>query len=73
MQIIELELSRSLYVDLNSALNSLHCVDMDSVSDVLEVHAASIFRVEVCKVGEFLETSTRCEHPRADRQYKSSV
>jgi hypothetical protein len=46
---------------------------VDSVPDVSEIHVASIFRVEVCKVGEFPKTSTRCEYPRADRQYKSRM
>jgi hypothetical protein len=31
----------------------LHCVDVGSVLNVLEVHAASIFRAELCWVGEF--------------------
>jgi hypothetical protein len=29
-------------------------VDVSNVTDVSELHAASIFRVEMCKVGEFL-------------------
>jgi hypothetical protein len=29
-------------------------VDVGNIADVSQVHAASIFRVEVCRVGEFL-------------------
>jgi hypothetical protein len=29
-------------------------IDMGNVANILEVHATSIFRFEVCRVGEFL-------------------
>jgi hypothetical protein len=32
-------------VDVNSAVGSVQCADVDSVADVSEVHFASIFRV----------------------------
>lgn len=32
----------------------LHCVDVNSVADVSEVHADSIFSVEIYRVGECL-------------------
>lgn len=38
----------------NSLLGSLHLVDLGDAADFSEVQAASIFSVEVCKVGEFL-------------------
>jgi hypothetical protein len=68
-------------VDVNSALMSLHHVDVDSVVDISEVHTASISRAEVCRVDKFqpwkskmactskisatLPTSIGCKHPRA--------
>jgi hypothetical protein len=39
--------------DDNSVLWMLHCVDVGNVPNALEIHAASIFRVKVCNVGEF--------------------
>jgi hypothetical protein len=38
--------------DAGSALWSMHHVGVGSVADVLEVHAASTFRVKVNRVGE---------------------
>jgi hypothetical protein len=35
-----------------SALATLHCVDVDSVADVSEVHAVSIVKAEVSRVDE---------------------
>lgn len=40
-------------VSIDSSLECLHCVDVGSFLDVLEVHAGSVFRVELCRVGEF--------------------
>jgi hypothetical protein len=37
----------------NSILEFLHFVDVVAVTIVLEVHAVSIFKIEVYKVGEF--------------------
>jgi hypothetical protein len=34
-------------IDIDSALGSLHCVDVGSVAKVSKVDAASIFRVKV--------------------------
>jgi hypothetical protein len=31
-----------------------HLVDVSDVADLSGVHAASIFRIEVCKMGEFV-------------------
>jgi hypothetical protein len=45
----------TLLYDVNS-IRHLHCVDLDDVADVSKVHAASIFRVKVFKVDEFLCT-----------------
>jgi hypothetical protein len=42
--------SRQLFY-VNSYLGWLHCVDVCSVANILEVPAASIFRVKVCRVG----------------------
>jgi hypothetical protein len=39
--------------DVDSALGSLHHVDAVSIANVSEAYSASIFRVEVNKVGEF--------------------
>jgi hypothetical protein len=36
-----------LTADDNSVLECLYCVDVDIAADVLEVHAASVFRVGV--------------------------
>jgi hypothetical protein len=43
-------------VDVDSILGISHCVDEDSVADISNVHAASIFRVEMCTVDEFVYT-----------------
>jgi hypothetical protein len=37
-----------IYVD--SVLRLLHCVDMGNGAHISEIHAASIFRVEVCRL-----------------------
>lgn len=37
----------------NSFLGFLRYVDVVAVTIVLEINAVSIFRIEVCKVGEF--------------------
>jgi hypothetical protein len=47
-------LSQLLTVDVNSGLRWLHPVYVGDVAIVLEVHGSSIFRVEACRVGEFL-------------------
>jgi hypothetical protein len=39
---------------VTSALGCLHCVYMGSVVNILEVHVASNFRVNVYRVGEFV-------------------
>jgi hypothetical protein len=41
-------------VNVYSALQCLHHVDMGSVFNILEVHTASIFKVRVCRVGHFV-------------------
>jgi hypothetical protein len=46
-------LSRSLITDVNYVLGFLHFVVVDDVADVSKVHAASIFRVEVCVLVSF--------------------
>jgi hypothetical protein len=38
--------------NVDSALQSLHCVNVGSVPDNLEMHAASIFMLEVRRVSE---------------------
>jgi hypothetical protein len=38
---------------IDSALESLYCVDVDSVANISDVHAASIFRTEVRTVNEY--------------------
>jgi hypothetical protein len=40
-------ISQWFIADVDGALGSLHCVSMGSVADISEVHAASIFRVEL--------------------------
>jgi hypothetical protein len=40
--------------DVKLVLGCSHYVDVGSVADILDVHTASIFMVEVCTVGEFL-------------------
>jgi hypothetical protein len=44
---------------VDSALASLHRVDLGSVADVSEVHAASTFKVEVIEVSEFINANGR--------------
>jgi hypothetical protein len=41
-----------IYAD--TFLGWLHSVDMGGIQDVEEIHAAFIFRIEMCKMGEFL-------------------
>jgi hypothetical protein len=41
-------------VNIDSVLGLLHHVNVGDVADVSEVYTTSIFRVEVCKVCEFL-------------------
>jgi hypothetical protein len=36
---------------LNLLFDFLYRVDVGNVADVLKVHAASIFRIEVCRIG----------------------
>jgi hypothetical protein len=52
--ITDFELPWWLTVDVSSVLGWLYCVAVGNVANVSEVHAAFIFRVEVCRVGEFL-------------------
>jgi hypothetical protein len=40
-------------VEVDSAFGSLHIIDVGSVVDVSEVHAITIFRVEVSRMSEF--------------------
>jgi hypothetical protein len=40
------------FIDVYSELGCLHRVDVSSVADVSEVHAAAMFRVKVSRVGE---------------------
>jgi hypothetical protein len=50
---------------LNSALGCLYSMDVGFVSDVSEVNAASVFRIEACRVGEFPRIClglVSCEH-----------
>jgi hypothetical protein len=49
--------SQWLPVVVESVLGWLHCMDVGNVADILEVHAASIFRVQIYRVGEFLSMS----------------
>jgi hypothetical protein len=41
-----------MVVDNGSALGFLHCAHVGNVTNVSQVHAASIFRVEVSMMGE---------------------
>jgi hypothetical protein len=40
--------------DVDSHLGFLHCLSVGSVADVLEEHAASILRVEVSRMSQYL-------------------
>jgi hypothetical protein len=51
---VDVRLSQWFAVDVDSALWSLHHVDVDSVAGVSDIHAASIFTVEGGRLGEFL-------------------
>jgi hypothetical protein len=42
--------SRWLIIDVDFVLGLLHRVDVSDAADVSKVHAASIFRVEVCRL-----------------------
>jgi hypothetical protein len=52
--ITDFGLSWWLTVDVSSVLGLLCCVGVGNVAEVLEVHTAFTFRVEMCRVGEFL-------------------
>jgi hypothetical protein len=39
---------------VNYILGFLHCVDIIDIAKVSDVYCASIFRVEVCKIDEFV-------------------
>jgi hypothetical protein len=41
------------FLDVDSVLTLLHRVDVSYVIDISEVHVASIFRVEVCRLVSF--------------------
>lgn len=43
---------------INSDLRLLHCVDVCSVANILEVTAAFIFRLKVCRVGRVVHVCT---------------
>jgi hypothetical protein len=45
-----IDLQENATFDVNSVLGLLHHVVVGSVVDVSEVHSASIFRVEVCRL-----------------------
>lgn len=49
-----------LIVDVDSVLGSLHRVDVNSVTDISEIYATSIIRVEVNRMSEsiYLPSST---------------
>jgi hypothetical protein len=47
----DFRLSRWLIIDANSVLG--RCVNVGDIANVSEVHSASIFRVEVCRVATF--------------------
>jgi hypothetical protein len=71
--IIGFRLSRWFISDIDSALRSSHHVDVVSVADVSEVHAASIFRDEtenggmcISETSTTLYTMTRYKMSRAD-------
>lgn len=49
-------ISRWFTVDVDSTLGALHYVDVGSVADIPDVRAASIFRVEVNRMDEFVYT-----------------
>jgi hypothetical protein len=53
-------------------LELLHCVDEGSVANILEAQAVSIFRVELCRVDEFLCTF-RIVSILAQVRYQSSL
>jgi hypothetical protein len=40
--------------DVNLVFGCLHLVGVGSVAEISEVHAASVFRIEVCRVSEFV-------------------
>jgi hypothetical protein len=50
--IIDFRFSRLLIHDVGSVHRSLHRVDVGSVADVSEIHASSIFRVEMSRAVE---------------------
>jgi hypothetical protein len=54
IRIIDFTLSEWLTVDSNYILGLLHCMVVGNVGDLSEIYNASIFRVKMCKVGEFL-------------------
>jgi hypothetical protein len=39
--------------DVDSSLGSLYSAEVDGVACFSKVHVASVFRIEVCRVGEF--------------------
>jgi hypothetical protein len=51
--ITDYRLSRRLVINVHSVFELSHRVDVSEVADVLKVHAASIFRVEVCRLVNF--------------------
>jgi hypothetical protein len=52
LEVADFKLSRSFVVDADSALWFQHCVNVGSIGSVLEIYAASSFRVEVCRMDE---------------------
>jgi hypothetical protein len=50
------KLSQRFIANADFALGYLHRVDVSSVPDVSDVHAASIFRIKVSRLGEYSRT-----------------
>jgi hypothetical protein len=50
--VTDFRLSRLFIVDVDSALECLHRVDVGCIATVSEVHAASIFSFEVSRMSE---------------------
>jgi hypothetical protein len=53
-EVTDFRLSLWLTVDINSVLGWLYRLYVSNIADISEAHAASIFSVEECKMGEFL-------------------
>jgi hypothetical protein len=53
MTLLILDSPRPLIIDFDSVPGLLYRVDIDDVADVSEVYAASIVRVEMCRLTSF--------------------